>query len=192
MVVVVTGPVSLLYAALRSMQAASSTLWQGARPLGHAARSAATLVRTSSLAATGSGASMADMGQQVSHFILFVSYLTVWVMKPVVTHQTSWLESRSVNSGLSLPCLCGRCHQLANCQQVSRQQRLSLPCVYCHCCQVVDCNTECNMSSMKCVKHHESTVRPPCCNRFTASEALSASMCQALQTCVHTHSSCRL
>ena len=62
---VVTGPVSLLYAALRSMQAASSTLWQGARPLGHAARSAATLVRTSSLAATGSGASMADMGQQV-------------------------------------------------------------------------------------------------------------------------------
>lgn len=64
-VVVVTGPVSLLYAALRSMQAASSTLWQGARPLGHAARSAATLVRTSSLAATGSGASMADMGQQM-------------------------------------------------------------------------------------------------------------------------------
>ncbi|KAL0032280.1 hypothetical protein WJX79_002214 [Trebouxia sp. C0005] len=65
MVVVVTGPVSLLYAALRSMQAASSTLWQGARPLGHAARSAATLVRTSSLAATGSGASMADVGQQM-------------------------------------------------------------------------------------------------------------------------------
>ncbi|KAL0034367.1 hypothetical protein WJX77_011288 [Trebouxia sp. C0004] len=65
MVVVVTGPVSLLYAALRSMQAASSTVWQGARPLGHAARSAATLVRTSSLAATGSGASMADMGQQM-------------------------------------------------------------------------------------------------------------------------------
>ena len=66
MVVVVTGPVSLLVAALRSMQAASSTLWQGARPLGHAARSAATLVRTSSLAATGSGASMADMSHQVS------------------------------------------------------------------------------------------------------------------------------
>jgi hypothetical protein len=180
----VTGPVSLLYAALRSMQAASSTLWQGARPLGHAARSAATLVRTSSLAATGSGASMADMGQQVSHCILFISYLTVWVMKPVVTHQTSWLESRSVNTGLSLPCLCGRYHQLANCQQVSRQQRLSLPCVYCHCCQVADCNTECNMSS-KCVKHHESTVRPPC-------EALSAPMCQALQTCVHTQFKIRL
>ncbi|KAL0054238.1 hypothetical protein WJX82_005935 [Trebouxia sp. C0006] len=65
MVVVVIGPVSLLYAALRSMQAAISTLWQGARPLGHAARSAATLVRTSSLAATGSGASMADMSQQM-------------------------------------------------------------------------------------------------------------------------------
>ena len=73
----VTGPASLFYAAVRSVQLASSTVWQGAGPLGHAARSAATLVRTSSLAATSSGASMADVGHQVSRLLLFLPWLSV-------------------------------------------------------------------------------------------------------------------
>ena len=72
LVFVVSGPVALLCKAADSVQVAVSTVWQGAKPLGQLARSASGLVRTTSLAATTSGASMADVGQQVSISLMCV------------------------------------------------------------------------------------------------------------------------
>ncbi len=34
--------------------------------------------------------------QSVCHHLIFIMYLTVWGVEPVVTHQTSWLESTGV------------------------------------------------------------------------------------------------
>ena len=67
LVMVVTGPLALAWKAAESVRSASSTLWQGLKPIGKVAKSASGLVRTTSLAATSSGASMADMTQQVSN-----------------------------------------------------------------------------------------------------------------------------
>ena len=67
LVMIVTGPLALAWKAADSVRSASTTLWQGLKPIGKVAKSASGLVRTTSLAATSSGASMADMTQQVSH-----------------------------------------------------------------------------------------------------------------------------
>lgn len=65
LVFLVKGPAAFVVTAFQSAQLAVSTVWQGAKPLGKLARSASGLVRTTSLVATTSGASVADMGQQV-------------------------------------------------------------------------------------------------------------------------------
>ena len=69
LVFLVKGPAAFVVKAFQSVQLAGSTVWQGAKPLGKLARSASGLVHTTSLAATSSGASVADMGHQVSAFI---------------------------------------------------------------------------------------------------------------------------
>lgn len=66
LVFLVKGPAAFVVTAFQSAQLAVSTVWQGAKPLGKLARSASGLVRTTSLVATTSGASVADMGQQAS------------------------------------------------------------------------------------------------------------------------------
>lgn len=66
LVFLVKGPAAVACRAAGSVQVAVGTLWQGAKPLGQFARSASGLVRASSLAATTSGASMTDLGQQAS------------------------------------------------------------------------------------------------------------------------------
>lgn len=75
LVFVVAGPVALVCKAAESMLVAVRTVWQGAKPLGRLARSASGLVRTTSLAATTSGASMADVSHQVGASL--VCYFTV-------------------------------------------------------------------------------------------------------------------
>lgn len=75
LVFVVKGPAALVCKAAESVQVALSTVWQGAKPLGQLARSASGLVRTTSLAATTSGASVADVGQQASTHSFCVSSL---------------------------------------------------------------------------------------------------------------------
>ena len=37
-----------------------------------------------------------DLACRLVHFVLLIQYLTVWGAEPVVTHQTSWLDSTSV------------------------------------------------------------------------------------------------
>lgn len=77
LVFVVKGPAALVCTAAESVQVAVITVWQGAKPLGQLARSASGLVRTTSLAATTSGASVAEVGQQASTPPCCVSSLCV-------------------------------------------------------------------------------------------------------------------
>ncbi|KAL3156757.1 hypothetical protein ABBQ38_001032 [Trebouxia sp. C0009 RCD-2024] len=64
-VFLVKGPVAVACRAAESVQVAAGTLWHSVQPLGQLARSASGLVHTTSLAATTSGASVADFRQQV-------------------------------------------------------------------------------------------------------------------------------
>ena len=76
-VFVVSGPVALVCKSAESVQVAVSTVWRGAKPLGQLARSASGLLRTTSLAATTSGASVADVSHQVSADLVCCSSVCV-------------------------------------------------------------------------------------------------------------------
>ncbi len=87
-------------------------------------------------------------GQPVARmFSLFVSHLTVWGVEPVVTHQTSWLESTGV-SGVQSSCwevysvhtnkvpVTGRIYLLrgVNCRFTSNVLPMTKYPPYCQCC----------------------------------------------------------
>jgi len=73
-----------------SASTAHGKLRADALPAGPARRGAAFL--TEELSSVG----VAVRRMQVSNCLSFILYLTVWGVEPVVTHQTSWLESTGV------------------------------------------------------------------------------------------------